>query len=122
MYQVPPQVWNQIAQEQRLQTRLGKRLFPTAPDKMLSVLNEAEGELIRRGADPSVAAAFLTIFPLLCERKALSAFGVNHPQYLDSLTPYEGINEALIAASRDRPMSRSEQRQLRLMLTEVTHY
>ncbi len=116
MYQVPPETWNAIAKEQRLETRLAKKLFPTKPDKMVAALEEAEQELVGRGFDLSVAVAFLTTFPLLLEREAIAAYLTAHPEMQPALLTLESPEEAVEVASRDREMSPDQRTDLRAIL------
>lgn len=120
MYQVAPPVWNQIADEQRLATPLAKKLFPLTGAALDKALEAESRKLEAQGVtSPSVRAAYLRLFPLLYERRAISAFLVDHPSYHQALPLMEDVGEALIAANNDSILSEHDQKQLRELLSKT---
>jgi hypothetical protein len=120
MYQVPSTVWNQIDREQRLATPLAKRLFPLQGSALDKALEAEIGSWRREGvSSPSVRVNYSRLWPLLWERRAISAFLVDHPELATALPTFEDVGEALIAANNDSTLSEPQQQQLRKLL-EVT--
>ena len=112
MMQVPLETWNRVAQEQTLRTAWARRTFPLPPTKLEEALGLQEQELAKReGGSLMLAAAFLRVAPLLWEAEAISRFLGDHPDLADALLPtLESPNEAVAVASRDFPLSATQQR------------
>ena len=117
MHQLPARVWNAIAEEQPLTTAFASRLFPLSQPKLDSALEKETEKLKGNGvSDPLVRQAYLTMAPLLWENKAIQAFATDHPEHQAALKDVEEVNEAVLMASQDAPLSTSQQQQLRELL------
>lgn len=112
MHQIAPEVWNRIADSQPLRTEWAQRMFPLPAEQMYAALAEAEV-----GArDKVLEAAYLAVMPLLWEAGAISRFLIQNPNLTYSIQPIETANEAVMLASKDFPLSKSQQKQLRQKL------
>ena len=70
---------------------------------------------------PVVASAFLDLKPLLIERRAITRFMLDHPEFLQALPEIASVSEAVIYASMDRPLSPMQQKVLaRLLQADLT--
>ena len=116
MHQVSAEVWNRIAESQELVTQFANRVFPL-PEKDQEVqLRHESRDLERRGIPASVRAAYLLVMPLLWERAAISSFVAENPDLAPGLPNVEDVEEAVMLASRDLPLSESQQSELTKLL------
>ena len=117
MYQVPTEIWNQIAETQPLVTDWAKLVFPLPDEDQEALVAGEELRLAQQLGSAIVATAYLTVMPLLWERKAIrlyqEEFGLN-----PGLPSIETVQEAVIVASKDRPLTVSQQRTLSDMLSK----
>lgn len=82
---------------------------------------DREYKTLKRLADPEVAMAFQDMKPLLLERRAISQFTQEHPQFRPTLPEIASVSEAVIYASMDRPLNQTQQKALtRLLRAELT--
>ena len=112
MHQQPAIVWNTIAETQPLRTDWAKMLFPMPQDQMDEALGAEAKSLAESLGSEKLAAAYLSVAPLLWEVRAILAFKATGDRMSDGLTPLETTQEAVIAASRDYALTIKEQRQL----------
>lgn len=117
MYQVPTAIWNQIAETQPLVTDWAKLVFPLPEEDQEALVTGEELRLATETGSAILATAYLTVMPLLWERKAIrlyqEEFGLNQ-----GLPSIETVQEAVIVASKDRPLTVSQQRTLSDMLSK----
>ena len=113
-------IWNEIAKTQELKTAWARMAFSLDPAKMAELEDQEFGKLkAKHGA--AIASAFLDLKPLLLERKAISAHLRKHPELNQALPEVNSISEAVALASMDRPLSRTEQKQLTALLQAIPH-
>lgn len=111
-------IWNEIARTQELKTDWARMTFALKPDAMAEMENREYEALLKRKISQPVASAYLDMKPLLMERKAISRHLLKHPELSRALPEVTSINEAVILASSDRPLSRQEQKRLTVLLQE----
>lgn len=117
MYQIAARVWNQIAETQPLQTEWAQQMFPLPQDELNKALDlEADRVAAEVGGDRQVALAYLSVMPLLWERKAISRFLTENASLIQALPPIETVPEAVNAASMDRPLTSTQQNRLATLL------
>jgi len=109
-------IWNEIAQTQELATEWARKAFRLGMQEAVEAYDQEHKELTDEGADPEVATAFLEVFPLLAERRAISRFLRTRPDLREALPPVTTVNEAVILASKESPLSPSQQKQLQRLL------
>lgn len=118
MYQAPAAIWNAIAETQTLATPWAEQMFPLPEDDLAAALEAEERRLVDEGADGQVASAYLVVMPLLWERKAIRTFkAMGGPG--NSLPMVETVQQAVIVASKDYPLTKRQQATLaELLATE----
>lgn len=116
MHQAAATYWNQIAEQQPLQTKWAQLMFPLPQDLLDKALDREERRLAKEAGDPALAAAYLKIMPLLWESKAISNFLLDNPNMRSALPPQESVSEALTTVSNDFRLTVSQQTKLRQML------
>jgi hypothetical protein len=118
MYSVAAPIWNQIAKTQELQTKWAKKMFQLDDETMTEALNQQGDQLTAQGVSDPVALALLTVGPLLWENVAISQYLVssNRMDLRTALPEVCSINEAVILASMDRPLTPFQQKQLAKLL------
>lgn len=119
MYQAPAAVWNQIAEEQPLQTTWAQQMFPLPAEELMSALASEEKRLTAETGSAAVAASYLKMAPLLWEQAAISNFLQDHPDQMPALgqipsTPSEGVD----MASGDFSMTPAQRRSLLKLLSK----
>lgn len=119
MYQVAASIWNRIADSQPLATDWAKQMFPLPDDQLDEALTLEEARITRETNEPIVAAAYLRVMPLLWEAEAISQFLTRNPNLSPSLLPIATADEAVLIASRDFPLSESQQQKLQQLLQTV---
>lgn len=115
MHQAPAAIWNQIAETQTLATTWAEQMFPLPPEDLDLALQAEEERLTEQAGSAKVAAAYLTVMPLVWEREAIAAFQAENGMQA-SLPMIETAQEAVIVASKDFPMTQAEQKILHGML------
>lgn len=116
MHQAAATYWNQIAEQQPLQTAWAQQMFPLPQDLMDKALEREEQRLSKEAEDPVLASAYLKVMPLLWESKAISNFLLDNPSLRSALPPQENVSEAVITASKDFRLTPFQLRKLRQML------
>lgn len=116
MYQVPTAVWNQIAETQRLETPWAKWIFPLPEEDQEKAVLDEELRLTTRAGSAMLAMAYLTVAPLLWERRAIRLWKTENGEN-PGLPSIETAQEAVILASKDRPLTADQQRTLSSMLS-----
>lgn len=124
MYQIPSIVWNQIAQEQDLQTEWARRMFNCSSQEELNMAVDQEAQKLAKAGvkSPSVRLSYIMMMPLLTERIAISNFMVEHPEmagYRGGLPEVNTPEEALEIAKGDHLMSAADEEQLLDLLTRA---
>lgn len=109
-------IWNEIAETQKLATAWARKAFRMDPDQMAEFEDKEYADLVAKGVDPTVAISLLDVTPLLEERTAISRYLETHPDLRSALPELATVNEAVILASKERPLSPSQQTQLRSLL------
>jgi hypothetical protein len=120
MHQVPPEVWNRIAETQPLETEWAQQMFPLPGDLMDKALERESAELKKAGNPAPVVAAFHRLAPLVWESEAIAAFVREEPNAAGALPNVVDADEAVMLASMDSALTASEQKQLRQLLTTHT--
>lgn len=118
MYQVPMQVWNQIALSQPL-SQPWATLFRLEPDQLPVKLDElVDKPLAQLGADNKVTLAYRLVAPLLVETEAISSYLEETQQQTlrQSLPELTSVNEAVILASMEYRLTPSQQQKLSQLL------
>lgn len=109
-------IWNEIAETQELATEWARKAFRLNQEQAAEAYDREHQTLVDEGADPEVATAFLEVFPLLAERKAIARFLRTRPDLKGVLPEVTTANEAVMLASMDRPLNLSQQKQLQRLL------
>lgn len=115
MYSVASPIWNEIAETQQLRTSWAQQVFPLPDEQQAQMLHQEEDRLAKE-TDSIVAAAYLKVMPLLWENEAISRFKEGHPELEAALPEILTVPEAVIIASRDLPLDKSQQAKLTEML------
>ena len=118
MYQLPAQVWNQIAQQPEMQNPSMKALMAMDQEQMDSALQQQADALTKNGTPDSVINAYQTMGPLLAENQAISAYieKTGNSDLRRACPEVTSAPEALALAKQDYPLSEPEQQQLQQML------
>jgi hypothetical protein len=116
MYQVPAAVWNQIAETQRLETSWAKWIFPLPEDDQEKAVLDEELRLTKPAGSALLAMAYLTVAPLLWERRAIRLWKTENGEN-PGLPSIETVQEAVILASKDHRLTVDQQRTLSAMLS-----
>lgn len=115
MHQAPAAIWNAIAETQDLKTAWAKQMFPLPAEEMELALEREEQRLMDEGNSGQVASAWLLTMPLLWEQDAIRAFkAMGGPG--NSLPMVETVQEAVMLASREYPMTTAQQASLAKLL------
>lgn len=112
MYQAAAEVWNQIAEEQPLQTPWAQQMFPLPTEQMAQALEAEEKRLTKTLGSAMLASIYLKMMPVLWERVAISKFLNRHPNLMGAIQPIESPSEAVLIASRDYPLTPPQQQLL----------
>lgn len=112
---VASEIWNQIAETQELQTKWAQKAFRLDSDQMIELEDKEYGELEAKHGH-EVAAALLDVKPLLLENVAISRFTQEQSASRAALPEVVSISEAVMLASQDRPLTTSQQDELRKLL------
>ena len=119
MYQAPAAVWNEIAETQPLATAWAEQMFPLPEAELDRALEREETRLVDEGADGQVASAYLIVMPLLWEREAIRRYKAETQHATGSLPMVETVQQAVMLASRDYPLTKAQQASLaKLLATE----
>jgi hypothetical protein len=116
MYQVAAPIWNRIAEEGRLCSSAGKRLFHLNQDQLTIALDLEAKRLKDRGYDPAVILALLVVGPLFVERDAIRHYVAKHSQYRHALPEVNSIQEAVILADLEYELTLTQQKELDYLL------
>lgn len=121
MYQVPAAIWNKIAASQKLASPSFQRLMKMNDEQILQALDEQAKVLEARGVPDSVIVAYQMLAPLLAENEAISRYinKTGDTSLREALPEILNANEAVVIASQDRPLSKSEQQTLLSMLKRL---
>lgn len=115
MYQAPATVWNEIAETQTLRTPWAEQMFPLPEEDLLQALRNEEERLEEETGSQVLAAAYLTVMPLLWEHRAIRLYQeAAGPKA--SLPAVESVDQALAVASGDFLLTPEERRMLARML------
>ena len=119
MYQAPAAIWNAIAETQPLKTGWAQQVFPL-PEAEMDLALEREEARLTADVGGQVASAYLVVMPLLWEQTAIRHFkAAGGPG--NSLPMVETVQQAVMLASRDYPLTKAQQTSLeRLLETEPT--
>ena len=115
---VGTEIWNEIAETQQLKTVWAKKAFRMTSDQMCQQVSEEYEKLKAAGVPHAVASAFLDVKPLLLENEAISRHIVKtNSDFLRSALPeVVSVDEAVMLASMDSPLTISQQKQLAQLL------
>lgn len=95
MYQVRPEIWNQVAATGKVKQEYLRELMSLPADEMWPALDEQRVRLEEKsGLPPTVAAAYQLVAPLLAAHEAISEF----VRTTDSFEARLGLPEVLSAA------------------------
>lgn len=121
MYQVPMSVWNAIARSQPL-GQPWATLFRLTPEELPTQLEMlVDRPLEAAGADNRVVMAYRLVAPLLMETEAISSYLQETQQSMlrASLPELNSVNEAVILASMEYPLTPSQQSKLKQLLKQA---
>lgn len=96
MYQLPQEIWNQIAHENELKTEWAKKMFNLTAEEIYPELDR-EGEILeRKGYSDKAIISFQTGMPLM-ETEAITNFIVTHnqPELRQPLPEVNSIRDCL---------------------------
>lgn len=121
MYQVPARVWNEIAASEELASPSFERLMKMNDEQILQALDEQAKVLEARGVPDSVIVAYQRLAPLLAENEAISRYinRTGNSSLRDALPEILNAEEAVVIATQDQPLSKSEQKTLLDMLKRL---
>ena len=108
-------IWNEIAKTQKLKTAWARKAFAMDAEAM-SELENSEYLAAKEKTNSWVAASYCDLKPLLLESLAISKFTQVQPQYRMALPEVLSISEAVILASKERPLNPTQQKQLSALL------
>ena len=112
-------IWNRVAEEQQLQTRMAAALFPLSDIELEEELERRSNNLASQGYSSAVIVSYFILAPLLWENAALQAFVHDHPGFRGALPDVLSIDEAVMIAERDRVLEVAEKDQLRKLLAQL---
>ena len=118
MYQVPMQVWNEIAKGQAL-SQPWATLFRMTPDQLPQGLEKlVDAPIEAQGADNKTVLAYRLVAPLLIENEAISAYVLedNRPDLRAVMPELISVSEAVILASLEYRLMPSQQTKLTQLL------
>lgn len=115
---VDAQVWNQIAQTQALKTEWARKAFRLDAEAMAELEDQEYREAAQKYGQ-TVAASLLDVKPLLLENVAISRFTQDQPMFREALPEVVSISEAVMLASKERPLSPLQQKLLRKLLQDA---
>ncbi|MEW6290675.1 MAG: hypothetical protein ACOY4W_00810 [Thermodesulfobacteriota bacterium] len=118
MYQVPNEIWNEIAETQTLATEWGRKMFPLPFAEMQQAVEQEEAALLEKGTPSKVVTAYQEVMPLLLEHAAISNY-LSRPEKMDlrqALPEVRSPAEAALLMSMEHRMSSKEISQLLTML------
>lgn len=121
MYQVPARVWNEIAASEELVNPSFERLMKMNDEQILQALDEQAKVLEARGVPDRVIVAYQRLAPLLAENEAISRYinRTGNTSLREALPEILNAEEAVVIATQDRPLSKSEQKTLLDMLKRL---
>lgn len=108
-------IWNEIARTQKLRTSWAKMAFALDAEAMAE-LEDREFKTLKEKVGREVAMAYLDVKPLLLENVAISTYSQAHPNYRQALPEIVSISEAVMLASKERPLSPTQQASLTSLL------
>lgn len=115
MYQAPATVWNEIAETQTLRTPRAEQMFPLPQEDLSQALRNEEKRLEDETGSQVLAAAYLTVMPLLWEHRAIRLYQeAEGPKA--SLPAVENLDAAMSVAESDFLLTPAEKARLREML------
>lgn len=74
MNQLPQIIWNQIAYEQPLKTKWGKKMFNLTEKEIDKEMDKEARQLSQKGYSNKAITAYLTVLPMLLENEAIRTF------------------------------------------------
>ena len=116
---VAAKIWNEIADLGNLKTSWAQRAFRMDEDELIELEDREYEELEDRDVDPEVIRAFLDVRHLLTERAAIASYVKKHPELRGALPEVNSVNEAVLLATGDWPLSQSQTSQLKDLLNEA---
>lgn|SRR5690554_4780670 len=121
MHQVPARVWNEIAASEELASPSFERLMKMNDEQILQALDEQAKALEARGVPDSVIVAYQRLAPLLAENEAISRYinRTGNTSLREALPEILNAEEAVVIATQDQPLSKSEQKTLLDMLKRL---
>lgn len=124
MLQVNAALWNAIARTGQCRTPIGQ-LFSLTQEQQNQAHEREANRLEQLGVDPEVALAYLTVAPLLAERKAIADYKRMHSANLslaDVLPEVNTIQDAVILATRQHRLNREQATQLTELLAKLNSF
>lgn len=118
MISVATPIWNEIAATQQLRTQWAKKMFPLDHDQLNEEWDKEADDLLARKVPEPVILGYLTVKPLFLENVAISQFIVdgNRDDLRMALPEVCSVNEAVMLASADRPLTPLQQKLLTRLL------
>jgi hypothetical protein len=115
MFQAPATIWQAIAEAGPLRTTWAMDLFPMPQDLLDEELEAEEQRLTEQLGSPLAAHAYLIVAPMLWEALAIRNWQEQAGQS-PAVFPLETVEDALLVANGDYPLSQAEQQALRALL------
>lgn len=121
MYQVPARIWNEIAASEELVNPSFQKLMQMNQEQLTQALESQAQALEANGVPDRVIVAYQEIAPLLSENAAISRYinRTGNSSLRDALPEILNAEEAVVIATQDRPLSKSEQKTLLDMLKRL---
>lgn len=121
MHQVPARVWNEIAASEELVNPSFQKLMQMTQEQLTQALESQAKVLEARGVPDSVIVAYQRLAPLLAENEAISRYinRTGNSSLRDALPEILNAEEAVVIATQDHPLSKSEQQTLLDMLKRL---
>jgi len=118
MYSVPRRILNRIAATQTLRHQWARNLFAMDEEGKVAALEGQADVLEARGVEQRVVMNYQVIAPLLAENVAISRFivAMDDLELRMMLPEIVTVEEALLIADMERPMSSDETVMLWLLL------
>lgn len=121
MHQVPTAVWNEIAKSQPL-SEPWATLFRMTPEQLTKGVEEKmDAPAEAAGADNRTVLAYRLTAPLLVENEAISAYleETQQSSLRTSLPELTSVSEAVMLASMEYRLTRSQQAKLKELLRQA---
>jgi len=118
MEQLPQEIWNEIADTGLLQSKWGKKMFRMNEQEIYPELEKQAKDLIKLGYNNRTVLSYLTVKPLLLERKAIQVYVETHPNMIKALPEVLDSHEAVLLMKMEYRLDKKECSDLFMLLNE----